>query len=205
MRQKLERWFVAMAVMLSFPHAAHVHAEEKTDPAQALAWAVERYVTCPARLEESAATSKAETTDIAIAEKLTMSLVFRAGRFALEWQADEGEERVLAFKPWADKSRWLKPEKGESGDFNKALNHLAGTIRLDKETGEFTRIEGRLTEAVWIFPKWYKPLRLSRLAFSYTQAARPEGWQPERLTVDAEAYFIEKYFPLRFDCSAGLW
>ena len=170
--------------------------------AKLLELVVGRTQTCGAHLEGKTEPDKG---DVALAEKLSMKLLFRPGRFKLKWEADsetaEGKrETVISFNPLPEEER-LGPADNESEDLNKVLNRLSGTVHIDPVTQNITRIYGDLTEAVWVKPHWF-PLRLSSLSFRYYQTSGPGGWRPERLNVEAEGYFVTKHFPLRFDCGS---
>lgn len=172
------RWLVSLAVLweLFSAFGTSLHAQERSlfapDPeGKVLERAVRRTRTCAARVEN---TDKIDTEEVAFAEKLAIPLIFREGRFRLEWKADsdieQGHETALAFSPLPEGEQ-LAPREGESENVNKVLNHLSGFIHLDTQTGNITKIHGDLADNVWV--DWHHaPANMTLLSFQYDQAER---------------------------------
>lgn len=169
---------------------------------------------CPAYAEKfddgKPATIKEE--EVAFAKDLEIPLVFSPGRFQLEQKPDsetrEGKrEAVIAFKPWGESRALEAPASKRKID--KVLDQLFGTVHIDPESENITRIYGNFAGSVWLRrPGWkytlLPPANLTTFAFKYSQGQRGEEWLPTTLKADAKLEVlridINRTYDLRFDC-----
>lgn len=189
---------------------------ETPDPALMLARAVSTTQLCPVdppeklRLDDNHKVVKAfpiDENDKSRGRSLTLSTLFKPARFELKEGGSSlllgREVGIVNFFP-VPKKKQLKAGKGEDAEYNKAMNHLMGSVYIDKETGGIVRIEARLAENV---SYGLGLVKVYELSFSMEQELRNERWLPlySQLEVAGSALAGMKVrheqYNLRFRCT----
>ncbi len=134
-----------------------------------------------------------EESEAKFARKLEVKVLFKRWRFELRLGVDsETPEKkplmAVLFEPWLDEGRQLKAEQGQSENTNNVLNRLRGVVLLDRETESIVRIDGNLSDNVWLKKGGIPGVNLLKVGFSYVQTKQGGEWIPDHLNANAEIW-----------------
>ena len=122
-------------------------------------------------------------------EKLSLPLLFKPGRFALSCGNDQVLSgrvvSVVNFEP-QPQNLALQAVGDEDRHYNRAMNHLQGSVFIDTETGSIVRIEARLLEAVPYIWAGIEMFKLKSLDFEFDQRLKGERWIPSHLQLNVK-------------------
>ena len=130
-----------------------------------------------------------------VAQKISLPILFRVGRFQLSRSDDEVTREglqaiVIKFSPQGEKILRLKPEKGGDPTYNRGMNNLAGKVFIDPATGSIMRAEGWLTEGISFRWKFIPGGRIEKLDFEFIQERRGRKWIPSEMTITVKVSFL---------------
>lgn len=116
--------------------------------------------------------------------KITLPMLFRPGRYLYadvgNWLVASREVRVVSFYPAPSRSQ-PQALPGEDKDYHKAMNHLAGWIYFDRETGEIARVDARLNRELSY--RWgFVSIKETNIVFE--QSFVEGDWQPTVFHLD---------------------
>lgn len=121
-----------------------------------------------------------------IAEKLSLPLLLRSGRFHLNKPIPPNENPlgrvILLFAPHPEHER-LRPRETDDKNLEKVLNSLSGHVYIDPDRQNITEIKGNLANEV-SFRIWHNiiPITVRKIDFTYSERYEPGyGWLPETL------------------------
>jgi hypothetical protein len=158
--------------------------------------AVEMVKTCPHSKIDRTEISKdgtikgeADKKESAEAEKMTISVLLRPGRFV--WKAGMDIAPVLG--GWGVKFHFLpSPKKqpearpGEDERYNQVMNNLAGDVIID-QNGQIVRVEAYLTKPQ-LFAMWSVRIATAKVIFNQKKVG--VDWYPDSVNVDIGAQFL---------------
>jgi hypothetical protein len=137
---------------------------------------------------------------------LSIPQLLRRGRYQLSsggsWIDDGREYQIVNFFPMPEDMQ-LKHRKGEDKRFNKAMNHLYGTVLIDRETGGLIDVRADLPAEV----SYYAVGKLYEVSFSFKQELIHGRWLPSSLRLEyggrvpLTPFGIHNLHTVRFNCA----
>jgi hypothetical protein len=202
------RYFVSLVIWFVVCQVG-VAQEQAHNPAEVLSRAVSKARLCPyettrEKLDENHRhiefVPKADDEDTRQAERLSLYLMFRPGRYELEDVVreatfDDREALTVRFWPQPEEKR-LKHLKGEDERYHWAMNRLAGKVFVDKETRGFIQVEARLPFTAPYEALGITVFKLHELTFLMDQKLWSTEWLPDKIEMELHYTHRRKLFPL---------
>lgn len=151
-------------------------AQVQPTPEKLLSRAISQVELCPSHTDitdmETGLRIFPTHEDKAVGKKTDPRKIFRDGRFQISIEYEGWNFYQLRFTPWPSEKQ-LKALPGESENVERAINHVSGTIRIDKETGSIIVVDGNLPSKL----KYKGGLgAVYTLTFNATQVLRNGRW-----------------------------
>lgn len=183
-------------------------AQQPQTPDEVLARAISLVEICPSTTIitdlETGLVISPTAEDMAVGRKTDPRKIFRPGRFRIsmegEFVVNGRDTYTLKFAPWPEEKQ-LKALPGENERAERAINHVGGTIQVDKITGNIVTVHGSLPAKL----KYKGGLgAVYTLVFNAKQEWKNGRWALSKadLTYHYRKLFgtTHKEYKTRFDC-----